>query len=412
MQGSVVVAGDEQAIPYANLLVLGTDTGVAADENGAFTLPLLPVRGSEATLVQVSAVGFRTDTFSLSAGKNIVLALERAANLPTITVSGGDFRKLKELRAPKFLPLFLEAWGDKVATCYKRSAKQTYELRLLHNSGVETRHTLSFGKITGLSTRCSERLYIMTEEFAVSMELRKGQLVPVERIPINDYRWLFADCQDRKGNEFLYERKRLEGLNKLYLLLAAGTEQRIIREYADARLLAELRARRGIMAWEQSQELRATGGHYWQENMAIRRAVARADFDVAIRYKNHNDNAIFFWDKYIKLVNFDEGLLETFGNSGEQLSAIPFSPDVDNKTTLQQRIFKDQLSDRTFALARDRKGHLVYDFNTDTGATRLLFRIDVEEVEELVVLGGRFYLLAQKDKYGMASGRRLYEGEI
>jgi hypothetical protein len=43
----------------------------------------------------------------------------------------------------------------------------------------------------------------------LDMQYEKGKLVPIERILRNDYDWLFADCRDRVGEEFLYERKRL-----------------------------------------------------------------------------------------------------------------------------------------------------------------------------------------------------------
>jgi hypothetical protein len=135
-----------------------------------------------------------------------------------------------------------------------------------------------------------------------------------------------------------------------------------------------------------------------------------AHFDEHILYNNHNDNSIFFADEEIILVNFDEGLVETFAGNGEPVGVVSFNDEVDARVTLDQRIFRDAISGKTFALARDSKGHRLYHFDADTGDSRMLFRLDVEQVEELVVLNDRFYLLARQDRFGPESSRRIYEG--
>lgn len=410
VSGTVLSADDDSPVPFANFLILNTSLGTTADAAGSFTLPLPSPGTSDRArfTIRVSAVGFKTDTLQLGAGEGVILKLRRDADLPTVTVSGGEYHPLKELRYRKYLPNYMTAWGDKVATCYKKSGKKQYQLRLLGADGVTSRFDLDIGKINGITSHCSDLLYILTDGFAVSFDVAGDSLRPIERIPLNDFRWLFADCRDAQDGAYLYEKKRLRGMNKLYLLLDEDSQEQLIREYLDSALVHEYFYGVPIMDFDWVETKQPP--MWWSANGKGRRAQAMAHFDQHILYNNHNDNAIFFAGEEIILVNFDEGLVETFAGNGERVGVVPFDDEVDARVTLDQRIFRDAISGKTFALARDNKGHRLYHFDADTGDSRMLFRLDVEQVEELVVLNDRFYLLARQDRFGPESARRIYEG--
>lgn len=406
VQGTVVEAGTDTPVPYANLLMLTTGQGTSADETGNFTLNLI----SGETRVRISALGFRSDTVFLQPGAKVVLRLERDNELPLVTVRSEKEQLLTELRYDKFMPVYLTDWQDRVVTCYRRSARTTYQLRILFPDGREIVQDLDIGKIEGLSSQCTDRLYVLTAEDAISFELKSDRLKPVERLPRNDFEWLFADCQDRSGDDLLYEKKRLRGMNKFYLLSENNQRERLVREYRDSVLLEEYFHGVPIMDFDWVETKRP---QMWASaNSNSHRAAAMRHFDREVLYKNYNDNPFFFAGNTIKLLNFDEGLLETYTRDGDPLAAVPFNAEVDRKTEVQQRVFLDPLTGDAFVLARDKKGHRLYALDLDTGRSRYLLHFDAEMVRHLAVRGNRFYLLGQRDRFGPESEWRIYRGEI
>ncbi|MBL7873605.1 MAG: TonB-dependent receptor [Cyclobacteriaceae bacterium] len=94
ISGLVKDSGDGSVIPGANVLVQGTNRGVASDSNGNFTLNLEP---AESTLV-ISFIGYKSQTIDLGLRTFIEILLEPdALNLEEVIVIGYGTVKKSDL---------------------------------------------------------------------------------------------------------------------------------------------------------------------------------------------------------------------------------------------------------------------------------------------------------------------------
>ncbi|HEX9251915.1 MAG TPA: carboxypeptidase-like regulatory domain-containing protein, partial [Ignavibacteriaceae bacterium] len=94
--GKVYDASTKQAIPFANVIVIGTNNGAATDENGYFKITDLPVNTYQ---VRASVVGFNPQTKTdvvVQTSKPAEIYFElvpQAIELQGVTVTSDYFRK-------------------------------------------------------------------------------------------------------------------------------------------------------------------------------------------------------------------------------------------------------------------------------------------------------------------------------
>ena len=102
ISGTVVDAENQEAIPGANIIVVGSNTGAVADFNGNFTLNTsaeLPLT------IQVSYIGFGSQTVEVtSADQSITVELSFGQNLNEVVISASR-RSEKILDAPASVSL-------------------------------------------------------------------------------------------------------------------------------------------------------------------------------------------------------------------------------------------------------------------------------------------------------------------
>ena len=80
-----VVDGDDLPIPGANVIVVGTTTGVATDFDGSFTLT---INQSPPFMLQASSVGFTTMTIEVTQNNQVVkFVLTEGTQLDEIVIS-------------------------------------------------------------------------------------------------------------------------------------------------------------------------------------------------------------------------------------------------------------------------------------------------------------------------------------
>ncbi len=73
-------------VPLASVIVRGTNTGVAADENGRFSLP---VSGSNPVLI-ISSVGFQNQEIRAGNNNNLTIVLQGTDELSEVVVTADD----------------------------------------------------------------------------------------------------------------------------------------------------------------------------------------------------------------------------------------------------------------------------------------------------------------------------------
>lgn len=99
VKGRVYDAGNNEGVPFANVVVYRTTIGVATDENGFFRIENVPVGF---TRIEISSVGFRTrlsEEFMVNtaAERNVEVGLEEVStSLDQVTVTASPFRRTAE----------------------------------------------------------------------------------------------------------------------------------------------------------------------------------------------------------------------------------------------------------------------------------------------------------------------------
>ena len=383
--GRVTDAQSGAVLPYVTLGLVGTPRGTTAAADGRFTLRLrrLPAR------VAVSQVGYRPDTVLITTADYLEVELARNADLPAVEVVAT--RRWRVINKDRTLPLDFTVRRGRLYVLGKRGVGKRYHLAA-HDAGgrIRTERTLHFGGVRGLTTNCLDHLTLLTADYAVRLDA--ATLEPIEKMPLADYDALFADCRAATDSLVYLERSDYEGFRKLYLVGERTTGQfGLFRRVEDRARARELVSMSPWLAQE-TDNANSMGDVYWQENAVLRHRMADADFEKAIRLKNHNTNQLFRQGGRLVLFNFDADRIETFSLRGDSLAAVPIAfnraPRPDDVP-----IVHDEATGRFYAITWARGGYHLSEVDLARGTLDPPRPLDLARYQKLAVVNDRVYLL-------------------
>ncbi|MEL6356753.1 MAG: carboxypeptidase-like regulatory domain-containing protein, partial [Bacteroidota bacterium] len=306
-QGEVLNAEDNTPIPYANIKVVGLNKGTAADAEGKFTFS----SSAKTEFVSVSGIGYKTDTFQIfPALQENILRLKPQNDLPTISVSGKKENTIEKITLENHLPKFLTIWQDKVVTVFRRGTRN-YHLGIYSKDGkLIGNHRIEIDKIIDVTSKCSDRLYILSKKEAIIFEFRQNTIYPVEKLALDDYYRLFSNCRSKSEKNFIFEQQALNGLIKNFFLYKYEEPPLLLKAYNDS-LASEnyIRDKMLITSWGNILNM---GEISHVENEILRNFQEDAHMFETLLYTDDTQNFIFYNKEDIVLFNFNEALIEQF----------------------------------------------------------------------------------------------------
>ncbi|MEM9527092.1 MAG: hypothetical protein AAGA31_10805, partial [Bacteroidota bacterium] len=330
----------------------------------------------------------------------VMVLLTPDNDLPTITISAPTKGKSQRIRLKKHLPVKMCRWGENIVLAYERGGKRLYQLRIFGPGGnLLSQHALEISKLVGMSTTCTDYLYLITKEDAVSFTYENGQLIPRERVPAAQHFHLFAGCHTKVEESYLYEQQLANGLVKNYLLIDTTGKTKLLTAFVDSNLVDSYHEdfRHMTIGWLTDN----MGDIGWRENEILRDLQERGDFYLTIMYNNANDNHCRYDDQQIVFFNFDEERIGFFQADGAPRGDQALPVKTDDGFSILQKIIMDPVTKRFYTLAIDRKGHRLYEI--DPAREKLIFvdAIETSVIKETIVLNDRWYALGRVEERGM-----------
>jgi len=405
ISGRVTDKATGKAVPYANLSWLNQPGGATAGAEGGFTLTTnqLPLR------LVVSSLGYETDTLYITRFTYLEIRLTAAdAQLPEISVTAE--KAWEVINKEKVFPRDFTVCQNRLFVLGQRGIGNRFHLSAYSAAGeMQFERELTIGKITGLETNCFDQLMLKTRDFAIRLDV--GNLQPVEKIPYEDYKKLFSECQ-ASTDEYVYlERKYFEGFRKLYIVGERkgndiGLFQDVWYREKARRTAAFLRYPSREINIRRLSIIDRYGNRVQVReddiNRSRRGGQGNYDFARAITFKNHYDNSLFLDEDRVVLFNFDHDAIEHFSLAGDSLTTVEIGfnneKDPDDAPMIQ-----DPITGKYYAVRRAKSGYALHEVDLATGGIIREHPLNIARYNKLAVLDDRVYMV------GVALKKRVSE---